>query len=257
MQNEREGRFHRSYGPGSGGLVAAGAVEPNIAHLRWGEVFEQAGDAYRFLKNVAGFWLLEQCATEWGRKALDLLDLAAGAPSDTRRFDVTDERFLSPPHMADEIRAAIGTEDAPRAVIARSIVESVAAAVAGVVEELRATDPVEELVIVGGGAASSFVRERIAAHAVSASSLVPPRQPLSATPSCRASRSTGFAPSTTPEPGPQPPRGMGDERVGRPGLPDPCALVTSESQCVRWRRDVLEGGQIAGSRTCQIRVRSP
>jgi len=68
--------------------------------------------------------------------------------------------------MADEIRAATGlTEDAPRAVIARSVVESVAAGVARVVDELRTTEPVDELVIVGGGAASSFVRERIAAHA--------------------------------------------------------------------------------------------
>jgi len=121
---------------------------------------------YRFLKNVPGFWLLEQCATNWGVNALNLLDLAAGAPSVGSRFDVTDERFLSPAQMVDEVRAATGlTADAPRAVIARSVVESVAAGVARVVDELRATEPVEELVIVGGGAASSFVRERIATHA--------------------------------------------------------------------------------------------
>ena len=30
---------------------------------------------YRFLKNVPGFWLLEQCATQWGTNALDLLTL--------------------------------------------------------------------------------------------------------------------------------------------------------------------------------------
>ena len=121
---------------------------------------------YRFLKNVPGFWLLEQCAIQWGTNALDLLELAAGAPSDAPRFDVTDERFLSPTHMVDEVRAAAGlTESEPRALIARSVVESIAAGVARVVDQLRATEPVEELVVVGGGAASTFVRERIAAHA--------------------------------------------------------------------------------------------
>ena len=140
--------------------VSDGARRANFSNERG------ALGGYRFLKNVPGFWLLEQCAAQWGTNALELLDLAAGAPSDTPRFDVTDERFLSPAHMADEIRAATGlTEDAPRAVIARSVVESVAAGVARVVDELRATEPVDELVIVGGGAASSFVRERIAAHA--------------------------------------------------------------------------------------------
>ena len=91
---------------------------------------------------------------------------AAGAPSNAPRFDVTDEQFLAPARMADAVRAAAGlTDDAPRALIARSVVESLAAAVAGVVDQLRATQPVEELVVVGGGAASPFVRERIAEHA--------------------------------------------------------------------------------------------
>ena len=121
---------------------------------------------FRFLKNVPGFWLLEQCAAQWGTNTVDLLGVAAGAPSNAPRFDVTDERFLAPARMADVVRAAAGlTDDAPRALIARSIVESVAAAVAGVVDQLRANQPVEELVVVGGGAASSFVRERVAEHA--------------------------------------------------------------------------------------------
>ena len=121
---------------------------------------------FRFLKNVPGFWLLEQCAAQWGTTAVDLLDVAARAPSNAPRFDVTDERLLAPERMADAVRAAAGLpDDAPRALIARSVVESVAAAVAGVVDQLRAHQPVEELVVVGGGAASRFVRERIAEHA--------------------------------------------------------------------------------------------
>ena len=121
---------------------------------------------FRFLKNVPGFWLLEQCAAQWGTNAVDLLDVATGAPSSAPRFDVTDERLLAPSRMGDAVRAAAGlTDDAPRPLIARSVVESVAAAVGGVVDQLRAYQPVNELVVVGGGAASPFVRERIAEHA--------------------------------------------------------------------------------------------
>jgi rhamnulokinase len=92
---------------------------------------------FRYLRNVTGFWLLEQCATEWGTVARDLLELAATLP-DAPLFDVGDERLLAPDRMSDMIRAAAGLRpDAPREVVARSIVESVAAAVAAVVDELR------------------------------------------------------------------------------------------------------------------------
>ena len=58
-----------------------------------------------------------------------------------------------------------GWEPTPRTpLVARSIVESVAAAVASVVDELRSVQRVEELAVVGGGAASSFLRERLTEH---------------------------------------------------------------------------------------------
>jgi rhamnulokinase len=92
---------------------------------------------FRYLKNVTGFWLLERCASEWGVTARDLLDLAADAP-EAPVFDVRAERFLAPTRMDEEVRDAADLDpDAPRALVARSIVESVAAAVAGVVDELR------------------------------------------------------------------------------------------------------------------------
>jgi rhamnulokinase len=121
---------------------------------------------FRYLKNVTGFWLLERCASEWGVSARDLLDLAATA-TEAAVFDVRDERFLAPAVMDEEVREAAGLgPDVPRAVVARSIVESVAAAVASVVDELRRQSlPVGEIAVVGGGAASPFVLDRIARHA--------------------------------------------------------------------------------------------
>jgi rhamnulokinase len=120
---------------------------------------------YRFLKNVTGFWLLEQCAARWGTTARELLEVALDVP-DAPVFDVRDERFLAPERMDDEVRAAAGLgPGASHALVARSIVESVASAVGGVVDEIREREPVEELVVVGGGVASSLVRERLAEHA--------------------------------------------------------------------------------------------
>jgi rhamnulokinase len=120
---------------------------------------------YRFLKNVPGFWLLEQCAAIWNTSAAELLERAADEPA-APVFDVHDERFLAPERMDDEVRLAadLGPE-ADEAIVARSIVESIAHAVGRVVDELRQWQPVSRLVVVGGGGASPLVRDRFAAHA--------------------------------------------------------------------------------------------
>lgn len=123
-----------------------------------------AAGGYRYLKNVTGFWVLEQCAALWGTTARALLDLAPEA-SEAALFDVRDERFLAPARMDDEVRAAAGLRpEADRPLIVRSILESIAAAVGAVVDELRRTQRVEELAVVGGGAASAFMRERLAEY---------------------------------------------------------------------------------------------
>jgi rhamnulokinase len=123
---------------------------------------------FRFLRNVTGFWLLEQCAAGWSdTSVVELVDEAKAVPrGSVRIFDVQDQRFLAPERMETEVRSAAGlTDDAPRAILVRSILESIAAGVASVVEELRRTQPVEELAVVGGAAASPFVHELLAEHA--------------------------------------------------------------------------------------------
>ena len=117
---------------------------------------------YRFLKNVPGFWLLERCAAEWRTRVPDLLRSAEDVP-EAPVFDVFGERLLAPERMGDEVRAAAGLDPgAGQAVIARSIVESIAAAVASVIRELRRTQPIDELAVVGGGAGSALVLRRLA-----------------------------------------------------------------------------------------------
>jgi rhamnulokinase len=149
-------------------LVGAEREQPDVSEAARAANFTNelgAAGGYRFLKNLTGFWLLEQCAAVWATTARELLDLAADA-HDSAVFDVRDERLLAPARMDDAVREVAGLDaDAGPAVVARSIVESLAAGVARVVEELRLFQPVAEIVVVGGGAASPFVRDRLAAHA--------------------------------------------------------------------------------------------
>jgi rhamnulokinase len=122
-----------------------------------------AAGGFRFLKNVPGFWLLERCASAWGdTTARELLDLPGAGDQVGSIFDVREDRFLAPEHMADEVRAAAGlAADAPRAAVVSSIVRSIAAGVASVIDELRSIQPLSELAIVGGGAASPVVRRAV------------------------------------------------------------------------------------------------
>ena len=125
-----------------------------------------ATGGFRFLKNVTGFWLLERCAQLWRTTALELLERAARAPGGVPLFDVNDERLRAPDDMDESVRVVAGLKpDADQAVVSRSIVESVAAAVARVIAELTAIVEIDELVIVGGGAASPLVRASLSEQA--------------------------------------------------------------------------------------------
>ena len=121
----------------------------------------------RFLKNVMGFWMLEQCRSAWGSPQIeDLVDEAAEI-EDVPLVDATDERFLAPDDMAAEIRKAVDLpEDTPRPVITRIILESIAAATATVVDELGSVldGPVEELLVIGGGVRMDLMNQLYATH---------------------------------------------------------------------------------------------
>ncbi|MBN3585720.1 rhamnulokinase, partial [Algoriphagus aestuarii] len=66
---------------------------------------------YRFLKNVAGMWLVSESLRQWQEDDQDLdLDsvLAGAAAAQPNRFriDPTDPQFLPPGQMADRVIAA-------------------------------------------------------------------------------------------------------------------------------------------------------
>jgi rhamnulokinase len=117
---------------------------------------------FRFLKNLAGGWLIEGCRPAWGDPPVaGLLTAAAGVEQDVPIVDVTDPRFLHPGDMLGEVTAAAGlSRDTPPTVVVRCLVESMAAGTATVLDHLGGVTEVH----VFGGAQSELFRARLAAR---------------------------------------------------------------------------------------------
>jgi rhamnulokinase len=119
----------------------------------------------RFLRNVTGFWLLQECVREWqaeGRRVdLDELTRAAGQiPGRRALIDVQDPCFAAPGGMTERIiRACLSTSGvslSADAEILRCILDSMAVAIRHAVHDaVRITGhPVRTVHIVGGGVAN-------------------------------------------------------------------------------------------------------
>ena len=121
-----------------------------------------AEGSIRLLKNVAGFWMLEQCRRSWPDDA-GVLDAAADVDGGYDVFDATDETLLAPEDMEATVRRLAGIADrAAPAVVARATVESMAATAADVFARLGG---IERIALVGGGAASTLLAQALAARA--------------------------------------------------------------------------------------------
>ena len=123
----------------------------------------------RFLRNVTGFWLLQECAREWGRVDLGELTRAAGRVAGRRAFiDVQDPAFLAPGGMAQRIiracQRASGVTLSGEAEIVRCILDSMAVAIRHAVRDaVRLTGrPVRTVHVVGGGVANALFCQLVA-----------------------------------------------------------------------------------------------
>jgi rhamnulokinase len=108
----------------------------------------------RFLRNVGGLWLLQECLRAWQRDDISaLLDAAGELPVGGPRIDVDDPGFIAPGQMPERIAdAAAGTSMTP-VQTTRCIVDSLADAYARTVQQavdLSGRD-VDVIHIVGGG----------------------------------------------------------------------------------------------------------
>ena len=111
----------------------------------------------RFLKNLAGSWLVEGCRRAWGDPPVaDLLAAAADVDDELPLLDVADERFLHPSDMLAEVTAALGWAiDAAPPLVVAAIVASQAAGTAAVLDRLGGVD---DVAVFGGGGRSALYR---------------------------------------------------------------------------------------------------
>jgi rhamnulokinase len=131
-----------------------------------------ADGSIRFLRNVTGFWLLQECVRSWRAAGLDvgvasLADMAAEVPALRALVDVQDSAFMAPGDMPRRITdACIGGGPGPAtpAEITRCILDSMALAVRMAVRdagELSGRDA-EVLHVVGGGVANTLFCQLLA-----------------------------------------------------------------------------------------------
>lgn len=122
----------------------------------------------RFLKNVVGFWILEQCRASWGDSTIEsLIAEAFQIDFQVPTFDASDARFVGPDDMLAEVQDAGGLPPGTaRPVVVRSIIDSIVDGVIKVVHEIEsATDHVAaRLALVGGGSRVPLLPELMAAR---------------------------------------------------------------------------------------------
>jgi rhamnulokinase len=120
------------------------------------------GNTYRFLKNIAGLWLVQECKRIWEREgdALDygvLIREAEHAKSFVGIVDPNDNLFLNPPDMPKAITQFCNNSGqqspATRGEFVRCALESLALKYRNVLEKFEQLrgKPVDVLHIVGGG----------------------------------------------------------------------------------------------------------
>jgi rhamnulokinase len=108
----------------------------------------------RFLRNVMGLWILQECQRVWQDDDLPrLLDEAAAAPPFALLIDPDAPEFLAPGDMP----ARIG--DAPKGVIVRCVLESLALAYRRTLRSAQelADRPVDVLHVIGGGSQNELL----------------------------------------------------------------------------------------------------
>ncbi len=124
----------------------------------------------RFLKNICGMWILEQCRKEWATAGKnysypEIVEMAMSAEPFKAFIQPDDPSFANPPSMIEAIYAFCDRNGQPRpendAQIIRCIFESLALRYRQVLGDLDriAKFPVERLHIIGGGSKNDLLNQ--------------------------------------------------------------------------------------------------
>jgi len=117
----------------------------------------------RFLRNVGGLWLIQECLREWQRDLEPVLQEAAALPTSDVRIDVEDSAFIAPGDMPNRVAVAAGRAMGEAETV-RCILQSLADGYARAITEVakisgRAIDVVH---IVGGGSRNRLLCQLVA-----------------------------------------------------------------------------------------------
>jgi rhamnulokinase len=121
----------------------------------------------RLLRNVAGWWLVEECRRKWRDTPLDELLSTAAEVTNVPLVDAADARLTAPADMETTLRELAGLPDSEgRAAVTRIAVESMAASAAEVLKSLPARDGWDpsELRLFGGGSQAGLFRDMLERH---------------------------------------------------------------------------------------------
>ncbi|MHC3467307.1 rhamnulokinase [Streptomyces sp. 7R007] len=118
----------------------------------------------RYLRNIMGLWLLQECVRAWGEPDLgELLREAAEAPALRSVVDAGDAAFLAPGRMPERIAEACRASGQPvpssPGEITRCILDSLALAHRKAVQDAQdlAGHPVDVVHVVGGGTRNALL----------------------------------------------------------------------------------------------------
>lgn len=121
----------------------------------------------RFLKNIMGLWLIQECKRKWDAEAQlswsDIVEMSKTATPFVSLVDPDDISFLNPPDMPEAIREFCRKTEQPlpfsKAAIARCIYDSLALKYRYTLEQIEQLikKSVERIHIIGGGANNRFL----------------------------------------------------------------------------------------------------
>ena len=150
---------------GTWSLIGVELPEANVNDASFDSSFTNEGGVegtIRFLKNVGGLWLVQECRREWQQASDDysyaqLAEMAEAGEPFAAKIDPDYEPFLAPGRMPDKINdhlASTGQQPIEdRGTMIRSVLESLAFTYVNVLERMQhaCSRPVDVIHIVGGG----------------------------------------------------------------------------------------------------------
>lgn len=158
---------------GTWSLMGIEVVDPIINEASFNMNFTNEGGVdgtTRFLKNITGMWLLEQCRKEWKKEGKDysygkIVEMASSCEGFKFLVDPDDPSFANPLSMLSAIseycektgQGKPGTDDQ----IIRCIFDSLALKYKNVLSKLEDVAPfkIEKLHIIGGGAQNKLLNQ--------------------------------------------------------------------------------------------------